>query len=147
MGGSSLFFLAGLLRSTLLYGLVTLVICLFVLGVPLTVGSGGFIGGFFDFMSVSTVFYPVLLLVHPMFAWFGRRRRGMKFSYFQTLFHTLGADLTNPFRGLVALKGASKAIDSKGFYGAYAWGQVIVHLIWAIAFWIYFVTGYFLIVS
>lgn len=142
-----MFFVAGLVRSTLLYGLISLLVCLFVLRIPVTPTGAGFTGGFFAFVSASIAIYPLLLVIHPVFVWVGHRRRRMRFSYFQSLFDALGADFTNPFRGLVALRGASRTIDSKGFYGAYAWGQVILHLVWAAAFWIYFATAYVLLIT
>lgn len=142
-----MYFIAGLVRSTLLYGLISLLVCVFVPQVAATTEAEGFVGGFYSFMYVSAVAYPVLLAIHPLIVRIGHRRRSMPFSYSRSLLGALGADLTNPFRGVAAFKGASRVIDSKGRHGAYAWGQVTVHLIWAALFLIYLIVAWTLLLT
>jgi len=133
-----MYFILGLVKSTLLYGLVSLVACAFAPQIATSTNEGGRIAAIYSFMYVSAAAYPLLLAIHPLLGLPGRRRLGVPFVYTQSLFDSLGADFTNPFRGLVALRGASKVIDSKGVSGAYAWAQVYLHLAWAVAFWIWF---------
>lgn len=142
-----MYFIAGLVRSTLLYGFISLLACVFIPQVAATTEAEGFVGGFYSFMYVSAVAYPVLLAIHPLIVRIGQRRRSMPFSYSRSLFDALGADLTNPFRGVAAFKGASRVIDSKGVYGAHAWGEVTVHLVWATLLLICFIVAWTLLLT
>lgn len=142
-----MYFIVGLVRSTLLYGLISLLVRVFVVQLAASAEASGFVGGFYSFMYVSAVAYPVLLAIHPLIVRNGRYRPSTPFSYSRTLFAALGADLTNPFRGVAALKGASRVIDSKGVYGAYVWGQVTVHLVWAALFLIYLIVAWTLLLT
>lgn len=131
-----MFFVLGLVRSTLLYGLLSLLVCAAAPQLTATTNDEGMLGAVSTLLYLASAAYPLTLAVHPLLARPGYRRRRLPFSYSESLLGALGADFTNPFRGLVALRGAAKTINSKGVYGAYAWGQVYLHVTWAIAFWL-----------
>ena len=83
--------------------------------------------------------HPLLRIIHLIISKINDRINGYSSgdSYIFRLDGYVTAEITNPFRGLVALIGASKVIDTAGFLFLNAWGQVILHFIWSIGFWFF----------
>lgn len=149
-----MYFVLVLGLSTALYGLVAAVVCVF----GFDVAPGALYDAardpsvsspewFFAFVGWSVVAYPVLVAMHVALSWVAyqvRARRGTAYGVrvFRHGIRVLVAEVTNPFRGLVALRGASGVIDSTGLWFVYDWGHVIVHFVWALAFWVTFVAGF-----
>lgn len=56
-------------------------------------------------------------------------------------------NITNPFRGLRDVWRASSVIDSRGFWKAFAWGEVWLHFVWAVCLFLYFGLGCLIVVT
>jgi len=147
-------FLIGLLASTALYGVLSLLVCVLALGVSMSEVVDGarrftsFTDAFYAFMLASIVAFVVAHLLNYLvgrvvYLWERRQGYGVRGkSYFASFPGILLAEATNPFRGLLALKGASKVIDSTGLWFLHDWGQTLTHFVWAVAFWALLVSGF-----
>lgn len=147
-------FFIGLLASTALYGVVALLVCVLALGVSMSDvfdGAGRlttFTEAFYAYMLLSIAVLPVAHVLNyavgrVVYLWERRQGYGVRGkSYFASLPRILAAEATNPFRGLLALKGSSKVIDSRGLWFLHDWGQTISHFVWAVAFWVLWAAGF-----
>lgn len=130
-----MYFVIGLLASTALYAIIFSLICVFGIGIDMT-----------NLLLLSILSYILLRIIHLLWYKICRRFDGFSSyenSYLSNFWGYIGADITNPFRGILALKGASKVIDETiGFWFLYSWGQVIVHFVWAITFWGFLIFGF-----
>lgn len=148
-------FLLALVASTALYGVLSLIVCVFGLDIGLTTmleaaaQPVGATGWFYAFMTRSLVAYPILVLIHvPLVKARMMRRKWSPYNgplVFQVPSWIL-ADLTSPFRGLLALNGMAKVIDVTGSRWAVAWGGQILHLVWALALWAWLAIGFTILV-
>lgn len=147
-------FLIGLLASTALYGIVSLLVCVLALGVSLSDIVDGarrlssFTDAFYAFLLVSVAAFLVAHLLNYLvgrvvYLWEKRQGYGVRGrSYLASFPGILLAEATNPFRGLLALKGASKVIDSTGLWFLHDWGQTLTHFAWAVALWALLAAGF-----
>lgn len=148
-------FFIGLLSSAALYAVISLLVCVFGLEIEMTtireaaLHPTGFLDWFYAVIFWSLAAYPLLRIIH--FCTVRLRRRFNRIPLTNPLFFFLiectWADITNPFRGLVALKGMSKVIDSRGFWFVVSWGTQVLHLVWSICLWAYFALGLALVYS
>lgn len=76
MVNARMFFIAGLIRSPVLYGLLSLPVCVFGLDVTFetisdaaTSSEGGFLEWFYTSVFLSMLAYPVLLVLHAVTLW------------------------------------------------------------------------------
>jgi hypothetical protein len=143
-------FLLGLVDSAALYGLVSLLVCVFGLEVEMTtiheaaLHPASFLESFYATMFWSSIAYPILRLLHFGIVELRRRLNRVPLRSRATFFlaEVTWADFTNPFRGMIALKGASKVIDSTGLSFLISWGTQLLHLGWALALWGYLAVGF-----
>lgn len=117
-----MYFIAGLVRSTVLYAALMAIV-----GVAL-----GALGG--DIAATLGLVYAVLLVAHSVFVSLTSRRRArhLRQNVFSAGGGALGADISRPFRGLTALVGMRKVVDTKGLQKAMSWTGQWVHLIWSV---------------
>lgn len=145
-----MFFILGLFLSTALYGILSLGICIFGLKINLpsmlnvAMNPGSMLEIFYAYMIWSVPAYIVLLVVHFLLykinLLYSPRYRS-EFNL-ETLFSWIIADLTNPIRGLRSLIVGRKYNGSKGLWGIYVWGQVILHFVWTIVLILWLINGF-----
>lgn len=121
-------FYIGLLASTALYGIGSLLVCVLALRVSVSdvIGGAGrlttFTEAYYACILVSVVAFPlahVLNYIVGRVAYLWERRQGYGIrgkSYLASLPGIVLLEATNPFRGLRSLTGASKVIDSTGLW-------------------------------
>jgi hypothetical protein len=140
------YFLLGLCSSTALYGVLSLLACVFLFDVDLgtitaPAGQDGVAGLFSSYMTLCVPAYPILMGLHVLMVEVGRRfDRRFRDHYYPRNFTSVlarvpswvGADLTNPFRGLRSIIGARRTIDSEGLLWVSDWVSVILHLVWSL---------------
>lgn len=150
-----MFFIIGLIMSTSVYGIVCLLFCALGLGIsvpqmiPCIISPVGLTEYFYAYMIWSAIAFPFIILLDYICL-----RIDSHFSmipteeaYYKILIRNVGASFACPFRGLVALKGASKVIDSTGVSFIYCWGQVILHFIWSIAIIIWVAINLYILIK
>ena len=142
-----MFFFFGLLLSTALYGTFSLPVAVLAFYVSLKTmfevifKITGFIDVFYAFMIWAPIAYILLSLLHYLIV----KIKGDADSFWSEQISTFVASFSNPWRGLVALAGASKTIDSFDLYGLYCWIQVIVHFVWSLGLFGFIGYGFYLI--
>ena len=141
-----MFFLLGLLGSTALFGSISLVVfSLFVRDdfrnlLEIAISPSGFAGIFISYMVWSLPAFVAIIVVHIFFVKISNKIRG--FDTKTNVFMLIGAAFTNPFRGLTALIGARKVINSTGLERVGSWGEVIIHFIWSVALFCWLISGF-----
>ena len=149
-----MYFIAGLIRSPALYGLLWMPVCMFVLGVKFktisdaaTSSKGCFLDWFYASISMSLLAYPVLLVIHVVMLWFRNRlrRSTQERPVLLGLADAVLADFTNPVRGLGALRTMGELkrrdLNEPGRWTLWGWFVQIIHFLWALAVWGYFAFG------
>ena len=128
-----MFFMLGILASSNLYAIIFLFVC---------IGRGIDMAAVLPLLLLT--YFSYRLVIHPIMFRISVKFRGLSYdeSYFSSLLGCVGADITNPFRGLIALFGMSKIIDSTGFRRSLSWGGQILHFIWAIALFGFFIIAF-----
>ena len=121
-------FVLGLFSSTALYAIIYALVCTIWLGVDMM-----------EMLSVALFAYIVIRILRFIWSkltWRKWRKIDSRMiddePFFLKLISITWYDITNPFRGLVALKGASKIIDTKGILFLFSWMTVILHFVWSI---------------
>ena len=135
-----MFFILGLLMSTALYGIICLLISIFGLHIAIpslfqvALHPNGFKEIFLAFMFWSPVAYVVLQVINFLMLKAARAVTGDDFDFFEDVLGRFVANVTNPWRGLVAIKFGSESADEAGvLFWLYCWFEVILHFLWSIA--------------
>lgn len=113
-------FFFGLVLSTALYAAVTSTVLAFLgrVGAPVAV--------------VLAVIYVALLLLDLVIIRLSTRGRGNHLYRAPGVLDLVVAQITNPFRGLIAFRGASRVIDGSRGRRTYSWATVTLHFVWAV---------------
>lgn len=119
-----MFFLAGLIRSTVLYAFVYS-----------AVGAAWYGMGASTALGLAGIYLAVLALHHVVSRVWGWSK-GWRPGFMELVGGSFMADVTMPFRGLGAIRRGRRVIDTKGVARAYQWGEGILHFVWSAAFWV-----------
>ena len=161
-----MYFLIGLIKSTALYGIFSLLICTFGLHMNIhslyqTVFHISYLQSFIQtpisvakipslfliYICWSPVVYIAAIIIHFLYTILRNLIKGDHYDYLEnTMGRFIGA-FTNPWRGLVALIGANQTIDSDDFFGLYCWFEVILHFCWSIALFAFLIMGFYSLVK
>ena len=146
-------FFLGLITSTALYGIISLLVSLIGFRIDFSTlynaafHASNLLEYFYAFMFWSPAAYIVLIPIHFVLA----KILGLQDGGFGTCLKEYGgqmlADFTNPWRGLVALIGAGETIDTFDWYGFYCWIEVILHFVWSLGLFGFIGYGFYCIVK
>ena len=142
-------FFIGILKSTALYGIFSLLVGTLACRVDLatmynaTFNLTTFQNVFYAFMFWSPAAFIVFCILHFLVC---KIKDGDSIGdWFSEALGRFVATFSNPWRGLVALGGATRTIDSFDWYGLYCWIQVIVHFVWSLALFGFIGYGFYCI--
>ena len=136
-----MFVLMGRLRSTALYGIVALLVCLLGLKVDPgrirnpEAGTSILLDAFFSLLVVAPVAYPLLMAVHVAMCKIDERLRKARgeSSWFEDVAGAFIEDVSNPFVDIWIPIFRAKDNDSRGLVFAIQWAVAIACLLWAVA--------------
>ena len=135
-----MFFILGLLMSTALYGIICLLAAVFGLNISFSDllqasnQAKGFMGLFYNYMVLSPVIYIVLQVVNSILLKVIHLISGDDTTILESLLESFISNLTNPWRGLFTIIGASDSLSGEsGLFWLYCWFEVILHFLWSVA--------------
>ena len=127
--------------------------CLFLFDIDFgtitaTAGQDGMAGFFSSYMTLCVPAYPILMGLHVLMVEVTRRFRRSSYpsgfvSVLAQVPSWVGADLTNPFRGLGSLTGRTRKVirTNEGLFRAGAWATQILHLVWSLGLFAWIALG------
>lgn len=138
-------FFLGLVSSTTLYSALALLLCVFGFDVDwTTIGEAasdpsGFLDWFYAIGVWSVAVYPLSRIT--AFAIGRIRWRSHRSPWHFYVFEVTWANVTNPFRGLVATMGTRQYMDPSGFYRRLSFFTQYLHLVWSVCLWAWLALG------
>lgn len=135
-----MFVLMGRLRSTALYGIVALLVCLFWLKVdPETIrnpapGTSALLGAFLGFLVLAPVTYPAFMALHVVMCKIDDRIRGNsgESTWLEDVLGAFVEDVRSPFLDIWTPIFRAKDNDSNGLMLVFQWLVAIACLAWAV---------------
>lgn len=136
-----MFVLMGRLRSTALYGIAALLVCLLWLNLDQGTIRGtesskaGVLGAFYSLISLAPLAYPLLMAIHVVMCKIDdriRRTRGTS-TWLEDVLGGFVEDVRSPFLDIWIPIFRAKGNDSRGLTFVFQWAVAIACLIWAIA--------------
>ena len=153
-GSCTFMFILGLLMSTALYGIFCLLISILGLRIDMSIllqaalHPSGFKGIFLAYMIWSPVAYAVLQVINYIMLKAFYAFTGDDFNFFKDILGRFVSNITNPWRGLVAIKFGSESADEAGLlFWLYCWFEVILHFIWSVALLGFIGFGFFSLIK
>lgn len=146
-----MFFILGLFSSTALYGVLSLIVSLVAFRVNFKeIFSYAFSATnlhevFLAYMAWSIPALIVLWLIHILLCKISDKIEWMARPIdlsIGSFLSWLGADIINPFRGMISLIKALKGFDDDGIDLFRDWAGTILHFVWAVGLVVWLVLGF-----